>query len=559
MKDVAELVEHLLVSRLRGQGLEREAFLSPDYDAHTHDPFLLPDMQKAVGRLVKAIESKEKVAIYADFDADGIPAAVIMHDFLKRVGHEDFEVYIPHRHNEGYGFHPEAVERLAGKGVSLIITVDVGTTGHAAVDAANEKGVDVIITDHHEVSETLPNAHAVVNPKRKDSAYPCSDLCGSAVAFKVVQAVLRRGNEVSAPWVKNIPDGWEKWLLDMVALATVSDMVPLINENRVLTKFGLVVLQKSQRKGIKALCKKHRITQAHISEEDIGFVFAPRINAASRMDEPELAFRLLTTMDAHEAEGLVNTLEKLNSQRKGVVAHIVKSAREKVEKRPHKNSVAVVGDPTWKPALLGLAANSVLTQRGGMVCLWGRDGKGVLKGSCRSDGSVSVVQLFSKAGVLTEAGGHRCAGGFSVSSEHIHSLEETFTSALSKIEEKEGVSVQGPDVVHVPLSLLTLDTVSALRTLAPFGIGNEKPLFEVEAVVSELVVFGKENVHTELRLQMPEGKTLRAFEFYKTPDDFSFTPIPNNPIRVLGSLEKDIFKGGRTCALRIHDILPPLV
>lgn len=550
-----EVFEALLTGRLSALGVSREVFLAPEYDTHTHDPFTLPDMGKAVERIERAIIQKEKIAIYADFDADGIPGAALMDSFFKKIG-VPIEVYIPHRHKEGYGFHPEAVALLAGKGVTLIITVDVGSVSYDGISRAREEGVDVIVTDHHELGEVVPEAYAVVNPKR-DTIYPFRDLCGTAVAFKLVQALVHTAQHTGAPWGAAISVGWEKWLLDLVAIATVSDMVPLVGENRVLVKYGLTVLRKSPRLGIRALCKKRRLQQSHITEEDIGFSIAPRINAASRMDQPEIAFQLLTTNDPEHADALVQQLEKLNAQRKGAVAHVVKEAREKVNTRYAGMSVAVAGDPLWKPALLGLAANSVLSGRGGVVCLWGKDGNGCIKGSCRSDGSIHVVRMFERAGItLIESGGHACAGGFSVSVDDVHHLQEVFTSAAHP----ENSTPSDPRPVHtISIGLLSLQLQSLLNDLAPFGVGNEKPLFEVVAHVDSLRVFGKEQNHTEFFLVDPVTRArIRAFEFFKTPDTFAYTPRPGECVRVQGTLERALF-GGSGCALRVHDVLPPLV
>lgn len=550
-----EVFEALLTGRLSALGVSREVFLSPGYDTHTHDPFTLPDMARAVERIERAIVQGEKIAVYADFDADGIPGAALMDSFFKKIG-IPIEVYIPHRHKEGYGFHPGAVDTLAEKGVTLIITVDVGSVSYDGVALARERGADVIITDHHELGAVVPDAYAIVNPKR-DTSYPFPDLCGTAVAFKLVQALVQTAQRTGAPWGAMISVGWEKWLLDLVAIATVSDMVPLIGENRVLVKYGLTVLRKSPRPGIRALCKKQRLHQSRITEEDIGFSIAPRINAASRMDEPEIAFQLLSTDDPEHADLLVQRLEKLNAQRKGVVAHVVKEAREKVSARYEGVPVAVVGDPLWKPALLGLAANSVLSGRGGVVCLWGKDGNGSIKGSCRSDGSIHVVRMFERAGVaLIESGGHACAGGFSVSVDDVHHLQEVFVSAAH--QESSARSVERP--VHViTVELLSTRLHTLLSGLAPFGVGNEKPLFEVVAVVESLRIFGKEQNHTEFFLVDPASQVrVRAFEFFKTPDTFTYIPQPGEYVRVRGTLERALF-GGSGCALRVHDVLPPLV
>src|SRR3989338_4957707 len=422
--EVSELVRSLLAKRGVESADDIAAFLNPEYGLHTHDPFLLEGMDVAVARLLLAIAQNERIAVYADFDCDGIPGAAVLSDFFRKIKYENFEVYLPHRGREGYGFHTAAIAELAKREVKLIVTVDVGTTAVEAVAFAKEKGVDVIVTDHHEIPGALPEAVAVLNPKL--GSYPFPHLCGAAVAFKLAQALLRsptgelrKGAAVTLAEKHGIPEGWEKWLLDMVAIATVADMVPLVGENRVLTHWGLQVLRKSPRAGISALCNAVRIRKADITEDDIGFSIAPRVNAASRMDEPDLALRLLTTEDRDEAEQLAAQLEKLNASRKGVVGGIVREAKKHMTARfPVEEHVVVLGNPEWKPALLGLAANSLMNDRGGVVCLWGRDANGKLKGSCRSDGAVSVVDLFVNAGdALEEYGGHAASGGFSVSHE----------------------------------------------------------------------------------------------------------------------------------------------
>src|SRR3989338_4218268 len=354
-------VSNLVRSLLSKRGIETEidiaSFLNPDYELHTHDPFLLSGMDVAVDRVLRAIERGERIAVYADFDCDGIPGAALLSDFFKRIGYENFEVYLPHRDREGYGFHTEAISALAGRGVKLIITIDVGTNAVGAVAHAKELGVDVIVTDHHEVTE-LPDAVAVLNPKIVP--YPFPHLCGAAVAFKFVQAALAEGKRRKLEKFLAIPEGWEKGLLDVVAPATIADMVAMTGENRVLVHWGLQVLRKSPRPGLAALCASARVSQRAITEDDIGFSLAPRLNAASRMDHPDLAFQLLTTRSRAEAESLAHQLEQLNNQRKGVVASIVKQAKKRARERFGIGTpVTVLGDTAWKPALLGLAANSV--------------------------------------------------------------------------------------------------------------------------------------------------------------------------------------------------------
>ena len=552
--EVSELVRSLLAKRGVESADDIAAFLNPEYGLHTHDPFLLEGMDVAVARLLLAIAQNERIAVYADFDCDGIPGAAVLSDFFRKIKYENFEVYLPHRDREGYGFHTAAIAELAKREVKLIVTVDVGTTAIEAVAFAKEKGVDVIVTDHHEIPGALPEAVAVLNPKL--GSYPFPHLCGAAVAFKLAQAALSAGKRRGLPAFTAIPDGWEKWLLDMVAIATVADMVPLVGENRVLTHWGLQVLRKSPRAGISALCNAVRIRKADITEDDIGFSIAPRVNAASRMEEPDLALRLLTTQDSDEAEQLAAHLEKLNASRKGVVGGIVREAKKHMTARfPLEERVVVLGNPEWKPALLGLAANSLMNDRGGVVCLWGRDANGKLKGSCRSDGAVSVVDLFVNAGdALEEYGGHAASGGFSVSHESVHTLHEKFARAIQGLERAALSDRQEPDA-HIILSEVAWPVFKEVSVLAPFGAGNPKPLFRISGVtVSSLRRFGKEKNHVEVQLVCHEtGFSLRAFDFFRAPEDFSTTPAEGLAVAVLGTIERDTYRGGLT--FRLVDIV----
>ena len=253
-----------------------EAFLSPSYDEHIHDPMLMLDMPKAAARVAQAISAKEKIVVWSDYDCDGIPGGVVLHDFLKKAA-ADFTNYIPHRHNEGYGVNIPGVEKLASLGYTLMITVDSGITDTEAVARANELGMEVIVTDHHLPSnEGLPPAFAILNPNaRAEETYPYHELCGGGVAWKLVCATLA----VGFTGRENIPLGWEKWLLDMAGLSTIADMVPLTGENRVIASYGLKVMRKSPRLGFQKLCKAARVNQSKMDEGDVGFMIAPRVNA----------------------------------------------------------------------------------------------------------------------------------------------------------------------------------------------------------------------------------------------------------------------------------------
>ncbi len=567
--EISELVRSLLSKRGIESADDIAAFLSPNYEAHTHAPALFADMDRAVARVFAALAAGERIAVYADFDCDGIPGAAVLSDFFAKIGYGNVEVYLPHRDREGYGFHMEAIEALAagrlpaaclpvrqGRQVTLIITVDVGTTAEEAVRRAKELGVDVIIADHHEIVSALPAAVAVLNPKR--APYPFPHLCGAGVAFKLVQALLAEGRRRGIERFTALPEGWEKWLLDLVGIATVADMVPLVGENRVLAHYGLAVLRKSPRPGIRALCNRLRLRQGELTEDDIGFSFAPRINAASRMDDPELALRLLTTHDVDEAEHIAAQLERLNTERKAKVGSIVREAKRHVRERfSADEKVVVLGNPEWKPALLGLAANSIVEERGGVVCIWGRDAMGRLKGSCRSDGSISVVDLFSNApGAVIEFGGHAASGGFSVSHEQVHVLGEALARAADGLA-RAASTRRSPleSDAEASLSEISLALLRDISRLAPFGMGNPKPVFLIAGTTVRAVRrFGKENNHVEVMLACTRtGASARAFDFFKSPESFTHVPKEGIPANLLATVERDTFRGG--LALRIVDIV----
>ncbi len=555
---ISELVRQLLAGRGVHSDDDVAAFLSPDYDAHTHSPSLLHGIEIAVLRVLDAVSRGERIAVYADFDCDGIPGAAVLSDFFSKINYTNVEVYLPHRDREGYGFHTSAINELSKRDVKLIITVDVGTVAIDACAFARSIGIDVIVTDHHEIIGDVPEVVALLNPKI--APYPFPDLCGAAVAFKLVQATLEEGKKRNIDVFAAIPPGWEKWLLDLVAIATVADMVPLVGENRALAFWGLSVLRKSKRQGITALCNQLRIKKSELTETDIGFSIGPRINAASRMDEPDLAFKLLTTTDRNEAEKIALQLESLNASRKGVVSAIVKAIKKTVKERFSKDDqVVVLGNPEWKPALLGLAANSIMNERGGVVCLWGRDANGVLKGSCRSDGAISLADLFAASkDLFLECGGHAQSGGFSVSYDQVHELPKKLAAIAAILEqapEKEEVPTH--DAI-VSLREISWPLLADVARLAPFGIGNPKPIFRISrTVITSVRRFGKDKNHVEVTLTAEEGgSSLRAFDFFKAPEHFTHVPQSGDRVHVLGTLERDSFRQPAQLALRIVDILP---
>jgi single-stranded-DNA-specific exonuclease len=518
-------------------------FLNPDY-GKLHEPLLLPNISLALDRIMQGIKADQHIVVFSDYDADGIPGGVVLSDFFKRIKYSNVSFYIPHRHDEGFGLNNEAIDEIAKRGAKLLITVDCGISDAKEVEHANSLGLDVIITDHHEPGEVLPQAYAIIDPKLKESEYPFKELCGAALAYKLVQALMREFPEVK--------EGMEKWSLDMVGIATLSDMVPLVGENRILARFGLEVLRKTPRPGLVALFDKLSMSQKHLSEDDVTFMITPRINAASRMGHPMDAFKLLTSDSLIEAKNLSDHLEKINKERKTIVATIVKDAKKHLSQREIK-SVIVIGNPEWKPSLLGLVANSLVEEYGKPVFIWGRDGADLLKGSCRTCDDIDLFYLMSAvSNEFVEFGGHKGAGGFSVTLEQLTTLEDKLSEAAEKLEKVK----QKEEASHLEIKIneVSEDLWQVVSKFAPFGVGNEKPLFKISQVpISTVRQFGKTSEHLEIVLE--NGKsTVKAISFFSTPESYSILPTPGSSATLLGYLEKSYFRDRPELRLRIVDI-----
>jgi single-stranded-DNA-specific exonuclease len=553
-----EILRKLLYYRGIKTDKEAENFLNPNFPDN-NDPFKMLGMDIAVERILKAIENKEKIVIYSDYDADGIPGAVVLHDFFKKIGYDNFENYIPHRVLEGFGLNDEAIDEFAKKKVDLIITVDCGIADVEEAEKIKKYGMDLIITDHHEPrinekgKEELPYALAIIDNKQNKSEYPDRNLCGAGVAFKLVQALIKK---YGTKW--DIKDGWEKWLLDMVAIATISDMVPLIGENRLLAYFGLKVLRKSPRPGLQKLLSIIKVDQKNITEDDIGFMISPRINAASRMGIPEDAFNMLVTKDDDEALKYAFHLNKINDERKGIVAVMVKEIRKHWDEfdPEKKRKVLVAGNPDWKPSLLGLVANSLMDEHDGPVFLWGREEGKTLKGSCRSDGCVDIVAMMRDSSkLLIEYGGHSMSGGFSISLENVDLLADGLEVSYQK------VSVSGSDKKElIADAVITLEDVNKnlekeISLLAPFGMDNPKPIFLLKNIeIFEVKIFGKKNDHLKIDFINKKGQKISAIAFFKKPEDFSVKIEKGEKLNLFANIEKSFFAGREEIRLRIIDI-----
>lgn len=542
-----ELVQTLLKKRGITNPADAEHFLYPDFDRDVRDPFGILNMEKAVERILRAIDAGERIAVYADYDCDGIPGATLFNDFLKKIKYENFEVYIPHRNIEGYGLNNKALDLLAKRGAKVVITIDCGIVDVEEADHAKKLGIDLIITDHHLPQYVLPKAYTIIDSKQVSDTYHDNMLCGAGVAWKLVCALLSKRREA---W--GVPIGWEKWLLDMAGLSTIADMVPLRNENRALAKYGLMVLRKSRRPGLHALFQKMDMTQANIVEDDIGFMIGPRINAASRMGEPMDAFRLLSAETKEDAEMYADKLMHLNDARKGLVASMVKEAHKHLEARELRE-IIVVGNPMWKPGLVGLVAMSLVEKYERTIFVWGRTESGEIKGSCRSDGTVHVVDMMTAvpSGVFIDVGGHEEAGGFSVSDDAIHTLEDELVKVYQNVrKEKEDEQLS----VDTTLSLSEVNWVNwkQIEKFAPFGMANPKPVFLFEKVkLTDARFFGKEKTHLELSF---EGSYIKAVLFFAVEEKYKVMKT-GDVVDLVATMEVNTFRNKRELRLRIVNVV----
>lgn len=560
----SDFLNQILIKRGFTDEEEIAKFLNPNYETDMFDPFLMRDMDKSISRIKEAIKENQKIVIYADYDCDGIPGAVILSDLFKKIKYENFEVYIPERNSEGYGLNFEAIEDFRVRDTKLIITIDLGITAIEEVFLANSYNIDVIITDHHLPrtifkdgsieSLDLPKAFAILNPKADE--YPEKMLCGSGVVFKLVEGFLKRHREEYG-----INVGWEKWLLDMAGLATLSDMVPLVGENRTIAYYGMKVLRKSRRPGLQKLLSKMNIDQKYLSTGDVTFMITPRINAASRMDSPMRAFELLSTEDEVEGGVLATHLTKINDERKNIVLNIMKEVKKHFEKREELKDlgILVIGNPSWRVGVLGIVAGKVMEEYNKPVFIWGRDENDIIKGSCRSPGGVSVVELMTHAKeYFAEYGGHELAGGFSVKNEQIHFLEEGLNKSYQEIK-KNDLSPQEKISYDLKLSFsdVNLKNNTELEKMEPFGLANPVPVFLFENVkIENIKKFGKNGSgeHLEITFSDSTRKGIVAISFFSTIESFNTKIEVGLSVNLLASFDLSRFRGRPELRLRIVEI-----
>lgn len=510
------LFDRILESRGLVDNL-RLRFLQPEYET-AYDPFLLPDMQKAVDRLVIAKERQERICIYGDYDIDGITATVLVYESLKVFGFKKLDIYLPNRFVEGYGLTMNAVEDIAKKDTNLIVTVDCGSLSRTEIMRAANLGMDVIVTDHHNVAESQPPAIAVVNPKRHDHKYPFRDLAGVGVAFKLVQAL-----QIS---MEGMVKGQEKWLLDLVALGTVCDVVPLIDENRAYVYWGMKVLSKTRRVGLRSLSEVSGVDLKNINSRHIGFKLGPRMNASGRLETAQYAFDLLVSKNIEDAIKKAELLDDLNTSRKDKQNEILKSATEQAE-RYISDPVLVLSHADWSHGIVGIVASKLMEKYKKPVFVLQELGE-KSKGSARSYGDFSAAEAIRAAeDILIKGGGHNVAAGLTIATDNIPAFRDRVNRFYidCNIKDQQYLLLPKEDVTVDDFSYINEELVSLIDQMEPFGCGNLEPVFRSDNLkVQSTKRMGAESQYLKIVLSDSHGNMFRFSSFNVSVEHFNIEP-----------------------------------
>ena len=511
------LFERILTARGLTTQAARQAFLQPDYAAVKHDPFLLPDMEKAVTRLKQARQQGEKIVIYGDYDIDGLSATALLLDAFGKFGFEDVDAFIPNRFVEGYGMTMGAVDKVRDMGADLIVTVDTGSLCHAEIAYAASLGIDTVVTDHHNVAETPPPSVAAVNPKFSGHSYPFRDLCGAGVAFKLVQALQTE--------LDGLPDGYEKWLLDLVALGTVCDIVTLADENRANVYWGLEVLKKQQRPGLKALMAVAGIEPEQVNARHLGFGLGPRMNAAGRLETAQHALDMLTARDGLAALEASEKLEELNTKRRSIQDAIFEEACVQAEELAD-DRVLVVSSGGWNHGVIGIVASKLVEKYKKPVFIIGERGEEAT-GSARSFGDFSAADAVRAADdIIIKGGGHGAAAGVTLATEKIGDFRRRVNEFYDSLQltNQERYLLPRADVEIDDFSEIDEELVANLAKMEPFGNGNPEPVLKIaRASVLSMRRMGADGQHVKLALRDKNGKVLQMLAF-NAPEEFFREP-----------------------------------
>lgn len=544
--DILPVTAQLLINRGLVSPDKAFSFFRPNL-TDLHDPFLLKDMDRTAERLSSAIRNREKIAVYGDYDVDGTTSTALLYLFFKEIG-VDVLYYIPDRKSEGYGLNTEALKKLAAGGVRVVITVDCGSSNHAEAEEAASLGLDLIITDHHEISaEGYPSAYAVLNPKRQDCPFPFKNLAGVGVAFNLLmglRAILRSESWYTGP-VPNL-----KRFLDLVSIGTVADVVPLVDENRIFVSYGLKELETTTRPGLRALKEVSGLKSGRLTAGNVAYQLAPRINAAGRLSRATTALRLLTSESYSEACSLACALDTENRSRQKIEDKILNEAVAMAADFEAHKGIVLFSD-SWHSGVIGIVASRLVDRFSKPAVMIAVEGD-VAKGSARGVKSLSILDaLQACSGHLDRFGGHKAAAGLTLARQRLAVFREEFVRYLDGMLTDEDLTPEIELDAVVSLGDITGRLVSEIESLAPFGCANREPLLCVEdADITDAQVVGTKH----LRFKVSQNGSTRGGIGFGLAD---LHPISGRGYSVAFSPYIDEWRGTRSLRLRIKDVLPP--
>lgn len=532
--NLCKILANILVNR----NIENiDKFLNPTRHDF-HDPFLMPDMEKAIQRLIKAIEDKQKIMIFGDYDADGITSITVLKKFLNERGME-VGTYIPNRLNEGYGLNKEAIKKIFDQGYTLMITVDCGISGIEEIDYANSLGIETIITDHHEPAESLPNAYAVIDAKRKDNKYPFNQLAGVGVVFKVIQALSIKLGLDEKEYLK---------YLDIVCVGTISDIVPLVDENRVIAKLGLKLVEVTRNIGLRILIKS--IGFKEINSTAISFGVAPRINACGRMGHQQEALDLFLCDDINKAKEIATRLNAFNQERQAKEKAICEQVVEQIEAGEKDKTCIILGHEDWHHGIIGIVSSKVTEmyfKPSILICFEGDEGKG----SGRSIPGFDLHEALMKCSdTIEKFGGHSMAIGITVKKDKFEEFKQEFEEYAKSCNISEIVPVVQIDE-EVNLKDICMEDVRSLKLLEPFGEANKMPIFLFKNLKINSIRALSEGKHLKLNLKS-DSYMIDAIGF--NMGELVNQYLLDDKVDVVGSLDINSFNGNENMQITIKDI-----
>ncbi len=564
----------LAVRLLRNRGLktqkEIDEFLNPDYSSNIHDPFLFRDMNKAVKIILSAIENNKKIVVHGDYDADGVCAGAILVSVIKKLGGKDVGIFLPHRETDGYGLNINTVKLFAEQKIDLIITCDCGVSNVAEVTEAKRLGMEVIVTDHHTVPETLPPADAIIHALVPGETYPDHGLSGGGIAFKLLQGLLREHQKTNATLIDGqTHESFEKWSLDLAAISIIGDMMPLIGEARTITRYGLTVLNKTKNLGLQKLLQiagvtdeNDKLKKTEISSDTVAYQLVPRINAAGRMDHANVAFALLTCEDEREAIILADKLNKNNLDRQRLTEQITNQARKQLkETKQEENPVLFVYNEDWNTGILGLIAGRLKDEYYRPVIVMGKT-NGEITGSGRSIYEFNLIAALQEIPeVFSKFGGHPQACGFSLLTTD--KLEEFKEKLIANATEKLKHVDLSPTIhidAEVDLEEINWELFDTLEKFAPFGQKNETPKYCARGLTIVTVEpVGQDGKHLRLLVKHNSHLVRKTIGFglgdiNRHPEKWRTELKPGDKIDLAFTVGVNQWNGNRELQLTIEDI-----